>query len=299
MERHEKKNKQSFFLVNLISLLLIFCFGLLIINNSIKYQNLFKEEKKLEKKIINLKTKKTTYKNVDKDIRNLKKDVTKLSIKLENNIINGKTNYKIAYLTFDDGPYYNTHKVLDILKKNKVKATFFTIGYKKEQCFDKKEASCMDLYKKIVDNGHTIANHTYSHAIFNGLYDSKESFMEQVKLQEELIKEKTGVTTNILRFPGGSSTAKNLKEPIIEELKKNGYGWVDWSAEDGDGGYLASKDAAWNKLKNTINDNIEVVLFHDYDLVTTEILADFIKYLKENNYIILPLFYESIKINKH
>ena len=229
MERHEKKNKQSFFLVNLISLLLIFCFGLLIINNSIKYQRLFKEEKKLKKEIINLKAKKNTYENVDKDIESLKKDVTKLSIKLENNIINGKTNYKIAYLTFDDGPYYNTHKVLDILKKNKVKATFFTIGYKKEQCFDKKEASCMDLYKKIVDNGHTIANHTYSHAIFNGLYDSKESFMEQVKLQEELIKEKTGVTTNILRFPGGSSTAKNLKEPIIEELKKNGYGWVDWS----------------------------------------------------------------------
>ena len=156
----------------------------------------------------------------------------------------------------------------------------------------------MDLYKKIVDNGHTIANHTYSHAIFNGLYDSKESFMEQAKLQEELIKKKTGVTTNILRFPGGSSTAKNLKEPIIEELRKNGYGWVDWSAEDGDGGYLTSKEAAWNKLKNTINDNIEVILFHDYDLVTTDILDDFIKYLRENNYIILPLFYDSIKVNK-
>ena len=298
MERHEKKNKPSFLLVNIFSLLLILCFGSLIINNSIKYQKLFKEEEILKKDIINLKTKKTTYENVDKDINNLKNDVYNLSSKLEKSIINEKTTYKIAYLTFDDGPYYNTHKVLDILKKNKVKATFFTIGYKKDSCFDKKDVSCMDLYKKIVDNGHTIANHTYSHAIFNGLYDSTESFIEQVKLQENLIKEKTGIITNIVRFPGGSGTAKNLKEPIIKELRKNGYGWVDWSAEDGDGGYLISKEVAWNKLKRTINDDIEVVLFHDYDLITTDILNDFIEYLRNNNYIILPLFYDSIKVNK-
>ena len=85
---------------------------------------------------------------------------------------------------------------------------------------------------------------------------------------------------------------------IQDELRKNGYGWVDWSALDGDGGNLKSKDAAWSNLKNSINEDIEVVLFHDYSLITTSILNDFIKYLEENNYIILPLFYDSIKVNK-
>ena len=298
MEKHKEKNRKSFIIIYVFLLLLLISFIILIGYNSQKYQKLDKKNIKLIKTYNGLNDNYNKYKNINNNINITRNDVYKLSEKLENSIIKNKTKYKIAYLTFDDGPYYNTYKVLDILKKNKVKATFFTIGYKKEQCFDKKEMSCMDLYKGIVDNGHTIANHTYSHAIFNGLYDSTENFMEQVKLQEKLIKEKTGVTTNILRFPGGSETAKDLKEPIIEELRKNGYGWINWSAEDGDGGYLTSEEVAWNNLKITISDNIEVVLFHDYDLVTTNILEDFIKYLENNNYIILPLFYNSIKVNK-
>ena len=59
------------------------------------------------------------YKNIDNDIYITRNDVYKLSEKLENSIIKNKTKYKIAYLTFDDGPYYNTYKVLDILKKTK------------------------------------------------------------------------------------------------------------------------------------------------------------------------------------
>ena len=154
------------------------------------------------------------------------------------------------------------------------------------------------LYKKIVLDGHTIANHTYSHLIFNGLYSSSTSFINQVVKQEEFIKEKTGVITNIVRFPGGASTAGNLKNDIIKGLREKKYGWVDWSAQDGDGGYLPNKDVAWNNFTNSINQNIEVVLFHDYNKITLSILPDAIKYLKDNNYILLPLFYESNMINK-
>ena len=126
--------------------------------------------------------------------------------------------------------------------------------------------------------------------------------MYQVKLQEDLIKNRTGVKTNILRFPGGSATAKSLTgngfNSITSSLKSNGYGWVDWTAQDGDGGYLPNYDTAWRNFSGTINENIEVILFHDYDKTTIAMLPDAIKYLEDRDYILLPLFYDSIKVNK-
>ena len=89
-----------------------------------------------------------------------------------------------------------------------------------------------------------------------------------------------------------------LKQSIIEKLKEKNYGWVDWSANDGDGGDLKSKEAAWNNFISTINENIEVVLFHDYNYITLSILPDAIEYLQNKNYVLLPLFYESSMVNK-
>jgi len=126
--------------------------------------------------------------NINDSVLELKEQVFELAKQLELKIKDKKTDYKIAYLTFDDGPYYSTDKVLEILDKYKIKATFFTIGLNKDICYDNKNYSCEKTYKKIVDKGHTIANHTYSHAIFSGLYGSTDLFMIQVKKQEELIK---------------------------------------------------------------------------------------------------------------
>jgi len=236
--------------------------------------------------------------NIDKKTEELKKEVFELAQQVETKIQNKETNKKIAYITFDDGPYYLTDSVLALLKEKKVKATFFTIGLNKEKCFDNPSASCSETYKKIVDGGHTIANHTYSHLIFNGLYSSVDSFITQVDKQEELIYSKTGAKTNILRFPGGSATARSLKNGIISKLKEKGYGWVDWTAQDGDGGNLTSTTTAWSNFTNSINSDIEVVLFHDYNKYTYAILGDAIDYLEKKDYILLPLFYESVMVNK-
>ena len=236
--------------------------------------------------------------SIDNNIEELRQEVYKLTIDLENAILEGRTDYKIAYITFDDGPYYLTHSVLDVLKEKRVKATFFTIGLNKDVCFDNSYADCSIMYKKIVDNGHTIANHTYSHLIFNGLYNSTYSFITQVEKQEEMIRDRTGVTTNIVRFPGGSGTAGSLKYGIIEELRNRGYGWVDWTAQDGDGGSLSDTTTAWNNLGGSINESIEVILFHDYNYTTYRILPDVIDWLESKNYIILPLTYDSVKVNK-
>jgi peptidoglycan/xylan/chitin deacetylase (PgdA/CDA1 family) len=223
-----------------------------------------------------------------------------MASELEQKIKNNESDKKIAYLTFDDGPYYATHDFLKVLKQYRVKATFFTIRLDKEKCYDNRSKKCHELYNKVVTGGHTTANHTYSHLIFNGLYSSTSSLINQIKKHENFIKEKTGVTTNIFRFPGGSGSAKayGVFNGAVKELRKMNYGWVDWTAQDGDGGNLASKEQALTTFKNSINQDIEVVLFHDYNRITLEMLPEFIEYLQEKGYILLPLFYESNMINK-
>ncbi len=239
------------------------------------------------------------YQNIDQTINDTKSNYFKELKQLEDDILAGKSKRKIAYLTFDDGPYYNTYKVLNILDKYNVKATFFTTNINGEYCYDKKSENCWAIYKEYVKRGHTIANHTYTHAIFKGLYKSSNSFIEAVTKQEEHVKKMTdGYVTNIVRFPGGSSTAGKLKSSIISELRKRNYGWVDWSAQDGDGGALSSADQARSIFKSSINSNIEVVLFHDYNGYTTSLLPEFIEYLEKNGYEMYPLFYESNMINK-
>ena len=316
LEKLPRKTNKSIIII-VISIIIMVILSYFIINNYLSIQKELKENKELNAKLNNLKNeniKELTkgkelsvelekYNNIDSEISKTKEEVFKLAKELETKITNNETKYKIAYLTFDDGPYYSTNQVLDILKKYKIKATFFTIGLDKDICYDNNKYSCAETYKKIVDNGHTIANHTYSHAIFRGLYTSPDSFIHQVKLQQDLIEKRTGVKTNILRFPGGSATAKalagyNSAEQIKQKLKENGYGWVDWSAQDGDGGYLPNYDTGWKNLTSTIDENIEVILFHDYSTVTISLLPDAIKYLEDRDYILLPLFYDSIKVNK-
>lgn len=311
-QRKTKKSSVKIITLLLIYFLIISLLSYFTINNYFKIKKENKEYKIVKEKYNKLNTE---YKNITKDnnkvtkelneVKNTnekliktKEEVFTLAKDLETKIKNGESNAKIAYITFDDGPYHLTDSVLEILKEKKVKATFFTIGLNKDPCFDNKAYSCYDTYKKIVDNGHTIANHTYSHAIFGGLYSSTNTFLSEIDKQDELITSRTGYKPNIMRFPGGSVTAKGIKNDIIAGLRERGYGWVDWTALDGDGGSLSSTDQAWSTLKNSLNDNIEVILFHDYNNITHSILPDAITYMEENNYILLPLFYDSVMINK-
>lgn len=312
MAKDERKIRKGSIIFYFIVIIAISICSYISFNNYTNFKNISKENNKQNKLYKKLKDKykelslvnETTnqrlneYKDLDKTLENTKNKVFELAKQVEEKIKNNETEYKIAYITFDDGPYYLTDSVLNILKEKKVKATFFTIGAGKTSCLDNRSVDCTETYKKIVDNGHTIANHTYSHAIFNGLYSSTSAFINDVSKQEDLIYSKTGVKTNIIRFPGGSSTAKGIKDDIISNLRNKGYGWVDWTAEDGDGKSLSSKEQAMTNLERTINDNIEVILFHDYNRITYSILPEAIDYLEKRNYILLPLFYDSIMINK-
>lgn len=113
-----------------------------------------------------------------------------------------------CYLTFDDGPYAgNTDKILDVLKAYNVKATFFVV-YK-----DSEEAKA--LYKRIVDEGHTIGIHNASHKYVE-IYSSVDAYPEDFNKLYEYLKEVTGVEAEIFRFPGGSLNTYN--ETIYQEL---------------------------------------------------------------------------------
>lgn len=311
MAKKKRRNKKTNIILNILIIILL----ITIICNiliTIKIQNRKNERdniltdinntivniEKTNNEIDNVKNNISILENIDNEISLVKKEYFNNIKTLEDKILSGKSNEKIVYLTFDDGPYYSTHQILDILTKYDVLATFFTIGLNKDICFDNKSEDCSGLYKREYDLDHTLANHTYSHGIFKGLYNSADSFMEQVKIQEDLIYKRTGHKTNIVRFPGGSATAGKLKNEIIERLRANGYGWIDWTASTGDGGRLYSSDQAWNNFINSINSNIEVLLMHDYSKYTIEILPREIEYLQNNGYHIYPLFYESNMVHK-
>ena len=315
-KKKEKKEKKEFKIPKksiIIEIILVF-FTLLFIIGSIlllfdilgkkdKYSNEIKEyEEKIKtknKELDDIKVELSHYKDLDNSIKNKKDEYYNLLKEFESKVLDGESDKKIAYLTFDDGPYYNTYRVFDILDEYGVKATFFTTNTNGEYCFDNKGENCWVRYKEYLDRGHTIANHTYTHAIFRGLYNSVDSFMGAVIDQENLVKEQTGgYVTNILRFPGGSVTAGNLKESIIERLRERGYGWIDWSALDGDAEDVENETQAWNYLMSTLGDKVEVILFHDYSSITSNILPDVINHLREEGYVLLPLFYESRMVNK-
>lgn len=226
------------------------------------------------------------YQNIDTEIKNKYEEYYNNISLLEQRILNNETDVKIAYLTFDDGPYDLTYQVLDTLKDNNVRATFFVLG----------KSDVEDRYQRIVNEGHTLANHTYYHNISGGLYGSVDSFMSQIKELEDYLYGITGYRTTLVRFPGGSPTAGSLKDGIVEQLHNSGYNYVDWTSETGDGSSkkLALKDT-WSWYQDTTCDkNIIVLLMHDYNYSTFNNLQRIIDDLRDRGFIFLPLNNRSV-----
>jgi peptidoglycan/xylan/chitin deacetylase (PgdA/CDA1 family) len=268
---------------------LIICLDLKTIYENRRLKEELNDNLLFERNIDTLNEKINEYINIDETIENKKEEYFNSNRKLEDQILEGKSDAKIAYLTFDDGPYQLTNQVLDILKENDVKATFFVLG---------KDAE--DRYKRIVNEGHTLANHTYYHNIGKGLYRSPESFMSQVNQLEDYLYNITGYKTNLVRFPGGSETANtyHVRDSIIEQLHNKGYKYVDWTCETGDGsGKRLQQKSEWEWYKDTCKDQkIMVLLMHDYHEGTVKILPEIINDLKSQGYLILPLSNKSVMV---
>ena len=134
---------------------------------------------------------------------------------------------KQVYLTFDDGPSANTGRILDILKEYDVKATFFVLG--------KTDANYIKSYQRIVEEGHTLAMHSYSHK-YGEIYRSEDSFVQDLEKLQEHLYQVTGVWSRFYRFPGGSSNAvsKVDMQQLISYLNKNDITYFDWNIASGD-----------------------------------------------------------------
>lgn len=196
------------------------------------------------------------------------------------------TTTKKVYLTFDDGPGSQSGKILDILKKNHVKATFFVTG--------KEDASSKKIYQRIVKEGHTLAMHSYSH-IQDVIYDSKEAFEKDLKQINRCLYEATGVHTKFYRFPRGSST-QNTSLPIqnfIDVLKKNHYLYLDWNVISPD---INNANATKEQVVTGVMQGVDaydtaVVLMYDVadKPMTVKALPSIIKQIKAKNYELLPV----------
>ncbi|WP_052087846.1 polysaccharide deacetylase [Paenibacillus wynnii] len=160
---------------------------------------------------------------------------------------------KIVYLTFDDGPSPVTAKVLDILKREGVKATFFVLGNGAK--------SHPEVISDIWEQGHAIGNHSYDHN-YHELYSGFTRFWNQIKKTEEIIRGITGTRPQLIRAPGG--TFGHFDDTYFYLLKQAGYIVTDWTVDSGDSKRrgVPAAEIIKDAVPNTTSSRV-ILLMHD------------------------------------
>lgn len=239
-------------------------------------KNLTVEKIELENKVKELSIQKINTLAEQENIE--KKEEVSLSSSTTNNTT------KKAYLTFDDGPSANTEQILDILKKYNIKATFFVTG----------NSSNKELYRRIVNEGHAIGNHTYSHN-YKSIYSSVDAFMEDLERLNKFLEETTGVRPDIVRIPGGSNNqvskkygGEDIMEKIVKKVVEEGYQYFDWNVTSTDAEKVKQDKEVIVEavLKGTKDKTNAVILMHDSAPKTTtvEALPEIIEGLIQQGY---------------
>ncbi len=167
---------------------------------------------------------------------------------------------KVIYLTFDDGPSKYTTKLLGILEKYDVNATFFVV-----------KTVDVALLKDIADAGHAIGMHSVSHD-YNKIYKSDEAFLNDLYAMQDIIFQYTGQRPTLMRFPGGSSNRvsleinKGIMTRLTKQVQDLGFTYVDWNTSSGDAGETKNTDKIAQNVISGIKKNGKkpsVVLQHD------------------------------------
>ncbi len=197
-----------------------------------------------------------------------------------------------VYLTFDDGPSVNTDQILDILDEYGVKATFFVVG----------KEGYNDQYRRIVEEGHTLGMHSYSH-VYRDIYESVEAYGQDLEKLHTYLYELTGVDSRIVRLPGGSSNtvSKDKIQDIIAYLGQQGMTYYDWNVSSGDAasGYVSAQQIADNVLNHVSEHHTSIVLMHDASGKNTTVEALPIileKILESDNMVLLPITEDTVPI---
>lgn len=195
------------------------------------------------------------------------------------------SDYKRVFLTFDDGPSKSvTIPILDILKQNNVKATFFVLGSNAERY--------PGIVKRAYQEGHYIANHSFTH-VYSNIYSSPQAVLDEYNRTETAIKNAIGDQTynsRVFRFPGGTSGGKyaNIKAEAVNLLNQNNVAHLDWNALTADAAGLDNVNDMMNYVETTMgNKNSVVILMHDIGTKksTYELLPQLIQVLREKGYV--------------
>ncbi len=169
------------------------------------------------------------------------------------------TGGKVCCLTFDDGPSANTDRVLELLDRYGIQATFFVVG---SACSGQ---AGQERMRAIAAAGHTIAMHSWTHD-YKTVYASVEAFLDEFSTLYQYIYEVTGVHPQLYRFPGGSINGYNrgVYQEIIAEMTRRGFVYFDWnaSAQDATPRPRPARDIAADCLKG-VGRELVVVLAHD------------------------------------
>lgn len=225
-----------------------------------------------------------TDKDVSSTIDEYMDDVISYQGNEENSFQTGDV--RQVYFTFDDGPSEQTEEILDVLKNNNLKATFFVVG--------KTDERSKELYRRIVDEGHTIGLHSYSHK-YSDIYASKAAFLADLQKISDLIYQTTGQRTMLYRFPGGSSNkVSNVDmQLLIQYLNESGYTYYDWNVMSGDASTqnFSAEVLTQNVMSGIKKNQTSIVLYHDADsrTATVKSLTDVIDQLIDMGAQILPI----------
>ncbi len=252
-----------------------------------------KKSKEFEKQIIEYnqqQQEEAKQKEIEKQAK-----IPKLTEQGKENIKNiYHTDKKVAYLTFDDGPSNNTHQILDILKQNNIKATFFVLGSQVE--------IFPETTNRIYNEGHYIANHGYSHK-YSEIYQSPEQVLNEFNQCNQIVAKTINVpeyNSHLFRFPGGSVGGKyaELKKQAVTLLEQNDILHIDWNSLTGDSEKVNPTEEYLmdNLQKTTEGKNSLVILMHDAQAkkITAETLPKVIEYLQQQGYS-FESFYDIIK----
>ncbi len=284
----------------LLSLVLLnFYFKLEATKNNIVYLNekIVSLNSELDNKISeidSLQEQLSSIDNIDDSISNIRQEYFKLAVEADSKARNHEVDFKVCYLTFDDGPYRSTTpEFLDILDEKDVLATFFLL----------KKEGVDDLYFREMYACHTLANHTATHNLKRGgIYASEDAFIADIEENREFIQNLLGYTTEVMRFPGGSPQATYAglnKSEIVSRLKDMHYGYVDWTLTTGDGEGVKNPDTFLHNVIDYSNKfDVITVLMHDYSKNTAACLAQMIDELSDQGFIFLPLCYDSLAVKK-
>ncbi len=189
--------------------------------------------------------------------------------------------HKIVYLTFDDGPDGNTPKLLDILDKYNVKATFFVTAQAEPYLY---------LIEEEARRGHTVAIHTWTHE-YSIIYSSMDAYIADLERMNDEIERRTGRRTHIFRFPGGSYHPNTpFMDQLIAEREGRGYVYYDWNVTSGDAnGDQSTEQIVRNVINGIASHDVSVVLQHDIQRLSVAAVEQIIVWGLENGYTFRPL----------